>query len=45
MGGIIILLTTAPIIHPFPAWKPSLYHIDTANGKKYPYKRADIGTS
>ena len=24
MGGIIILLTPAPIIDPFPAWKPAI---------------------
>ena len=34
MGGIIILLTQAPVIDPFPAWKPPLFHKDTAKGKK-----------
>ena len=32
MGGIIILPT--PVIDPFPAWKPPLFHKDTAKGKK-----------
>ena len=34
---IIILMAPAPIIDPFPAWKPILFlcHIDTAKGKKY----------
>ena len=34
MGGIIILLTPAPVIDPFTAWKPPLFHKDTAKGKK-----------
>ena len=36
MCGIIILLTPAPIIDPFRAWKPPLCHKDTARGKKCP---------
>ena len=35
MGGIIILLRPAPTIDPFPAWKLSLCHQDTAKGKKF----------
>ena len=30
---IIILLTPAPIIDPFRAWKPPLCHKDTVKGK------------
>ena len=36
LGGIIILPTPAPIIDPFPAWKPTLFYKDTAKGKKCP---------
>ena len=37
MDVIFIVLMPAPIIDPFPAWKPFLFlcHIDTAKGKKY----------
>ena len=31
MGGIIILLTPAPVIDSFRAWKASLFHKDTAS--------------
>ena len=34
LGGIIIVLTTPPIIDPFPAKKPPLYHKDTTKGRK-----------
>ena len=36
MGEIIILLTPPTMIDPVPAWKPSLCHKDTAEGKKCP---------
>ena len=39
IGGIIILLTPAPTINSFRAWKPPLCHKDT-EGKKYPFKGA-----
>ena len=32
MGGIVILLTPAPVINPFPAWKSPLFHKDKAKG-------------
>ena len=35
-GQIIILLTPAPMKDPFPIWELTLYHKDTAKGKKCP---------
>ena len=37
MGWITILLKPSPITDPFPAWKPTLCHKDTAKGKESPY--------
>ena len=42
IGGIIILLTPAPTINSFRAWKPPLCHKDTVKGKKCPYYRAGV---
>ena len=38
MGGIIILLTPAPIIDPFPAWKPPILMLkEPVKDKKYSF--------
>ena len=40
LGWIIILLTPAPIIDLFRAWKPLLCHKEQAKGKKCPLEDA-----